>query len=183
MPIARLDVKTTALLVVDIQEKLLPVMHNAEAVVSQTARLLDGAAVLDLPVIVTEQYRKGLGVTVPELSEKLLRARSIHEKLMFSALIEPVARELASLGARQVLVCGIEAHVCIMQTCLDLAREGFLPFVVTDAIGSRRESDHHAALQRLIQAGVIPTTVESALLEMVHEGGTDTFKRMLPVIR
>ena len=183
MPIARLDATTTAVLVVDIQEKLLPVMHNADQVVAQAGRLLDGAAVLELPVIVTEQYRKGLGATVPSLLPRLQHAAGVHEKLMFSAMIDPVAQQLAAMGARQVLVCGIEAHVCILQTCLDLAREGYLPFVVADAIGSRRETDHHTALARMTQAGVIPTTAESALLEMVREGGTDTFRQMLPVIR
>jgi nicotinamidase-related amidase len=183
MAVPRLDVKHTALMVVDVQEKLLPHMHDSAGVLAQTGRLLDGANLLKLPVLVTEQYRKGLGVTVPELAPRIAQARGIYEKLTFSALIEPVRQALDEVQARTVLVCGIETHVCVLQTCLDLAKEGFIPFIVTDAVSSRRPSDHTAAIQRLIQAQVVPTTVESALLEMVHDAGSSTFKAMLPIIK
>lgn len=183
MAIPRLSLKHTALLVVDIQEKLLPVMHEADRVLTQSCRLLDGARVLGLPVLATEQYRKGLGVSVPEVASRLVGCRGVHEKLQFSALIEPVRKELDAVQARTVLVCGIEAHVCVLQTCLDLAREGFVPFVVTDAVSSRKATDAQVALQRLMQAHIVPTTVESALLELVHEGGTSQFKAVLPLIK
>jgi len=183
MAVPRLDRKHTAVLVVDVQEKLLPHMHDAAGVLTQTARLLDGANALGIPVLVTEQYRKGLGLTVPELQTRIAGAKCVHEKLSFSALIEPVRQTLDELQARSVLVCGIESHVCVLQTCLDLAREGFIPFVVTDAISSRRVTDHATAVQRMIQAQVVPTTVESALLEIVREGGTTEFKSILPLIK
>jgi len=183
MPIPRLQLDHTALLVVDIQEKLLPHMHNADQVVEQSARLIDGAHALEMPVLVTEQYRQGLGLTVPELASRLERAVCNHEKLKFSACIEPIRDELSIRGIRSVLVCGIEAHVCVLQTCLDLARAGYIVAVSTDAIGSRRASDQEAAVQRMVQAQVVPTTVESALLELVHEAGTSRFKAVLPIIR
>jgi nicotinamidase-related amidase len=171
------------LLVVDVQEKLLPHMHDPQGVLTQATRLVDGAHALGLPVLVTEQYRKGLGLTEPSLASRWDKAQGVYEKLMFSALIEPVRLKLDALQARSVLVCGIEAHVCVLQTCLDLARAGFVPYVVVDAIGSRRVVDQAAAVQRMIQAQVAPTSVESALLELVHEGGSTAFKAILPLIR
>ena len=106
-----------------------------------------------------------------------------HEKLKFSACIEPVREGLARHAARSVIVCGIEAHVCVLQTCLDLLEFGYVTGVASDAIGSRRAADQIAAERRMIQAGVIPTTVESAILELVHEAGSARFKAILPIIR
>jgi nicotinamidase-related amidase len=183
MAIPRLHPSHTALLVVDVQEKLLPHMHNASAVARQCGRLIDGFNVLGLPILVTEQYRKGLGVTVPELAGKLGSAVCNHEKLRFSACIDPVREALQHRGVRSVVVCGIEAHVCVLQSCLDLADRGYVTALATDAVGSRRASDQAAAVQRLTQAGVLPTSAESCLLELVGEAGTAAFKAMLPVIR
>lgn len=183
MAAPRLTLGSTALIVVDMQEKLVPHMHDAQGVLAQTSRLIDGANLLGLPVLVTEQYRKGLGLTHASLTPKLTAAKGVHEKLMFSALIEPVQQALDRAQARSVLVCGVEAHVCVLQTCLDLAKAGFVPFVVTDAVSSRRVQDQDTAIQRMIQAQVVPTTVESALLELVHEAGSTAFKAILPLIR
>jgi len=134
-------------------------------------------------VLVTEQYRKGLGPTVAQVASALPEDGVIHEKLRFSACVEPIGAELATRSIRCVLVCGIETHVCILQTCLDLIGSGHLPFIVEDAVGSRREGDRAVALRRLAGAGVTPTTVESALLELVGEAGGDRFKTVLPLIR
>ncbi len=183
MAIPRFHIDSTALLVVDVQEKLLPAMHDPDQVVRQVGRLIDGANVLGVPVLVTEQYRKGLGVTVPELSERLSGAICNHEKLKFSACIEPVRDELTARGIRGVIVCGIEAHVCVMQTCLDLAELGYVVGITVDATNSRRPADRDAAVDRVTQAGVVATTVESVLLELVHEAGTDRFKAILPIIK
>ena len=181
----RLQAGHTAVLVVDIQEKLLPHMHEAEAVAEQAQKLVAGAAVLGLPVLVTEQYRQGLGPTVPPLAQALAAARAAgpFEKLKFSAHIEPVRAALAERQVHSVIVCGIEAHVCVMQTCLDLVEAGYLTAVALDAIGSRCPADRDAAVLRLVQAGVLPTTVEAALWEMTREAGTELFQRMLGVIR
>lgn len=183
MAISRLRLDATALLVIDVQEKLLPHMHNAAQVVAQSGRLIDGAKALGVPILVTEQYRKGLGVTVPELGQRLADAVCNVEKLKFSACVEPIREELGRLGVRAVLVCGIEAHVCVLQSCLDLAEAGYIVAVALDAIGSRRSEDHAAAVQRMVQAQIVPTTVESALLELVHEAGTSRFKAVLPIIK
>lgn len=183
MAIPRFSVDATALLVIDVQERLLPVIDECDRVETQVGKLIDGANVLGLPVLVTEQYRKGLGVTVPAIAEKLDGAVCNHEKLKFSACIEPIREELSRRGIRSVIVCGIEAHVCVLQSALDLADVGYVVAVAEDAVGSRRVVDREAALRRMTQAGVVPTTVESVLLELVHEAGTGRFKAILPVIK
>jgi len=182
MPVPRIMAKQSAILVIDIQEKLLPHIHNAGAIVPQIGRLIDGAKALGVPVIATEQYRKGLGVTVPEIASRLVGVQ-VFEKLKFSACVEPVREVLAKQGTRCVVVCGIEAHVCVLQTCLDLIDQGYVVALAVDAIGSRRAGDQEAAVSRLTQAGVLPTTVEAALLEMVHEAGGPGFKAVLPIIK
>ena len=158
-------------------------MHNAAAVEAQAGRLIDALKLLDVPILATEQYRKGLGQTVPDLRRRLEGAAVIHEKLKFSACIEPVREELQRRSVRSVLVCGIEAHVCVLQTCLELADAGFVTGVALDAIGSRRESDQQAAVQRMIQAGIIPSTVESALFELMREAGGERFKAVLGLVK
>lgn len=183
MPIARFHHDQTAVLVVDVQEKLVPHMHNAGPLVSQVDRLLAGANALKVPVLVTEQYRKGLGPTVTDLSEGVSKAICRHDKLKFSACIEPVRDELVRLRVRSVVVCGVEAHVCVLQTCLDLAEVGFLTGVAVDAIGSRKALDQNVAVMRMTQAGIVPTTVESLLLELVGEAGGSRFKAVLPVVK
>ena len=183
MSCPRLRFEHTALLVVDVQERLLPHMHDADRLIQRVGQLVDAANALDLPVLVTEQYRKGLGSTVSELADKLPATHATFEKLKFSACIEPVRETLVRLNRRTVLVCGIEAHVCVLQTCFDLLQHGMLATVMVDAVSSRRRVDQEVAVSRMVQAGVVPTTVESALLEIVHEAGGDRFKAILPLIR
>ncbi len=183
MAIPRLKAGSTALLVVDLQDKLVAAMREPQRLVSQAGRLIDGANVLGMPVLVTEQYRKGLGDTVPELAPRLVNAVCREEKLKFSACIEPVRAHLVDRQVRAVVVCGIEAHVCVLQSCLDLLEAGYITAIAVDAISSRRAPDQDAALQRLSNAGAIVTTVESALFEMMHEAGTDLFRRMLPLVK
>lgn len=183
MSAVRLQLERTAVLVVDVQEKLLPVMDESDHVLQQIGKLVDGAAALQLPTLVTEQYRQGLGCTVQQLATKLTHAVCNEEKMSFSACIEPICHRLKETGTRSVLVCGIEAHVCVLQSCLDLIDAGFIVAVVVDAIGSRRAVDRESAVQRMVQAGVLPTTVEAALLELVHEAGSDRFKAVLPIIK
>ncbi|MFA9477198.1 isochorismatase family protein [Phycisphaerales bacterium AB-hyl4] len=183
MAIARIRLEETAVLIVDVQERLVPVMHEPEYLVAQVGRLMDAAAALGLPTLITEQYPKGLGATVPELAERASTAVCNHEKTRFSSCIDPVRDELRRRNIRTVLVAGIEAHVCVLQTCLDLAKAGYVSAVVVDAVSSRQPIDRDVALQRMAQAGVLPTTVESAVLEMVGEAGGERFKAVLPIVK
>ncbi|HVZ80715.1 MAG TPA: hydrolase [bacterium] len=166
----------TALLVIDVQEKLVPKIQGREALVRNVRFLLEGAGLLGVPVLATEQYPKGLGPTLPELAEKL-PPRS--EKLDFSCAQVPGWVEgLKAKGIKKVLVCGIEAHVCVQQTALDLLASGLLVFLAADAVGSRFEEDRTMALKRLEQSGVVLTTSEAALFEWAGKAGTPEFKAL-----
>ena len=149
----------------------------------QCGKLIDGAKALGLPVLATEQYPTGLGPTVGPIRERLEDDVPIVEKLKFSAFVEDIREQLAELGRRTVLLCGIEAHVCVLQTALDLAAAGYVTAVAGDAIGSRRPVDGDLALRRLTEPEIVPVSVEMALLELAHEAGTDRFKAVLPIIK
>lgn len=183
MTVQRLKLSQTAVLVVDVQERLLPVIHDHQAVLARVLLMLDAAKALDLPVLLTEQYPKGLGPTVPAVAERVTAATCRDEKMLFSACTTAVRASLEKLGATCVIVVGLEAHVCVLQTCLDLAEAGYTTAVALDAIGSRRDADKSAAILRMTQAGVVPTTVESAILELVGEAGTPRFKSILPLVK
>lgn len=183
MAIPRLIPDTTALLVVDLQEKLLPIIDGAGEVEARAGLLVDGFNALGLAVLATEQYPAGLGSTVASIADRLGDRVARHEKLRFSASIEPIHDDLRRVGARSVVVCGIESHVCVLQTALDLADAGYIVAAAEDACGSRRRGDHDAALRRLTQSGVLMTTAESAIMELVGAAGTARFKAVLPLIK
>ena len=179
----RIHMDSVGLLVVDVQERLLPHICNHEQVVAQTGKLIDGFAALERPMLVTEQYRRGLGVTVPELQVRLARAECNIEKLQFSACVEPILKKIIDMNLRSVVLAGIEMHVCVMQTALDLLDRGLQVGLAVDACGSRRQNDADTAVMRMVQAGVLPMTVESCLLEMVKIAGSGQFKSVLPIIK
>ncbi len=171
----------TALLVVDVQEKLLPAIGGHQRVAWNCRRLLDGAKVLGLPVVATEQYPQGLGPTVPDLAERL---GEVPSKLTFSCGGCPgVFRDLQDLGIQKLAVCGIEAHVCVQQTVLDLLAGGWRVYVVVDAVGSRFEIDYRTALSRMDSAGAALTTTEAALFEWCEVAGTPQFKQISRLVR
>ena len=171
----------TALLVVDVQQRLVPAIAGHERVVWNIRRLIEGAEALGLPVAATEQYPKGLGSTVPELAERL---GEIPAKLTFSCGGCPQVFEgLHGRGALKLLVCGMETHVCIQQTVLDLLAEGWLVYVAVDAVGSRHEIDHRTALGRIDSSGATLTTTEAALFEWCAVAGTPEFNEISRLAR
>jgi nicotinamidase-related amidase len=171
------------LVVLDIQERLLPAIFEKERVVQNTVRLLKGAAVLGLPIIVTEQYRKGIGPTVPEIARAIPGFAPL-EKLTFSACGAPGFLEaLAAKGLTDLALCGIEAHVCVSQTCLELLDRGFRCFVVADAISSRTAANHHLAAERMRQAGAVIVSTEMLLFELLERAGTPEFKQVLALVK
>ncbi|MCC5831084.1 MAG: isochorismatase family protein [Phycisphaeraceae bacterium] len=161
----------------------MPAIPTAESLLGRAGALIEAAKVLGLTTFLTEQYTRGLGPTVSPIRSRLDQAVQPDEKLVFSALTPAIRRALNRGQIDQVLVCGVETHVCVLQTCLELCESGWHAFVATDACGSRREFDHQAALRRMEQVGIIPTTVESAILEMVQAAGTDSFKAILPLLK
>jgi nicotinamidase-related amidase len=171
----------SALLVVDVQEKLIGLIAQHERIVWNIGRLLDGAKSLGVRAVATEQYPRGLGHTTKELADRL---GEIPEKLTFSCGGCPeVFEELRDAGIFKILVVGIEAHVCIQQTVLDLLADGFRVYLAVDAVGSRYEIDYETALRRMDSAGATLTTTESALFEWCDAAGTPEFKQISALVR
>jgi nicotinamidase-related amidase len=171
----------SALLVIDVQEKLLPLIPNHRRIVWNIGRLLDAAKLLGVRSLATEQYPKGLGATVAELRERLPEPP---EKSMFScrecsALFAPLRDE----GIDNVLLVGIEAHVCVQQTALDLLAQGFNVFLAVDAIGSRIELDYSIAIERMKGSGATATTTESVLFEWCESSANPQFKLISQMVR
>jgi len=173
----------TALVVVDVQEKLLPAVHDADAVARAIRVLVEGARILGVPVLVAEQYPKGLGPTVTALSDVLGDAPR-YPKVSFSCLgDEPLLAALETLDREQILICGLEAHVCVVQTALDVLEHGWMAAVAADATSSRDPRHCGWALDRLRRAGAVVTCVESALFEMLEVAGTEEFKAISRLVR
>jgi nicotinamidase-related amidase len=171
----------TGLLVIDVQDKLMVKIPGADAVMRNIAFLIDGAKLLGVPVQATEQYPKGLGSTVPELAQRLPQRP---DKKAFSCCAIPEVAENFRREARPKLVlCGIEAHVCVQQTALDLLAHGFTVYLAADAIASRYAIDCEYALRRLEKAGCIPTTTESIVFEWTGGAEHPQFKEVSKLVQ
>jgi len=166
-------------LVVDYQEKLVPVMREKELLIYHSQILLQGLKILDVPMIITQQYTKGLGTTVEDITTAIGKEEYV-EKISFSAF-KQVKEQIQ--GKKFVIVCGIEAHICVLQTVIDLAAAGYIPVVVEDCISSRKKYDKKIALERMKQEGAMITTTESLLFELLREAGTDTSKKIQRLIK
>lgn len=171
----------SALLIVDVQTKLVGLIDENQRLVWNNRRLIDAAKIFDIPVLATEQYPKGLGGTVPELAERLESAKA---KTRFSCgECKELFADLMSAGRRKVVIAGIESHVCVMQTALDLLTAGFEIYVVVDAVGSRGQLDHQTAIRRMELAGAFLTTTESVMFEWCEASGSDEFKAISALVR
>ncbi len=171
----------TALLVVDVQDKLIGHIPDQETIVWNIGRLLEGGKILGVPAAATEQYPKGLGPTVSSLAKEL---GEIPSKLSFScASCEKIFDHFAQSGIVKLLVVGIEAHVCVQQTVLDMLASGFRVYLAVDAVGSRHAVDYDFALRRMESAGATLTTTESALFEWCEVAGTTAFKKISELVR
>jgi nicotinamidase-related amidase len=179
----RLDPKDTILVVVDMQERLLPVTHDHDTVISNVRLLLRAAGLLSLPVVLTTQYLKGLGPTLEVVRELAPEAASF-DKITFSAFgSEGFARALIATERRTVLLCGAEAHICVLQTGLDALDAGYAVHVVADAAGSRTAQNAALGLSRLERAGAVRSSTEMAVYELLGASGTPAFKSLLPHFR
>ena len=176
--------RTRAVLVlIDMQDRLADVMPRRDAVVATSALLARVAGTLEVPVIVTRQYPAGLGDTVAELRE-VCGDRDPVDKTTFDCLAEPGFRErLEGLSRRQVIIAGMEAHICVTQTALSLLGEGYLVHVVADAVCSRRDDDRDVALGRVRAAGAVVTTAESVIYEALGRAGTPEFRAVLELVK
>ena len=173
----------TLALIIDFQERLLPAMNEHEKLAKQSEILIKGLKVLDIPMIITQQYTKGLG-----MSEKFIFATAgsdgYMDKLTFSAMRnEQISEAIKQSKKKNVIVCGIEAHICVLQTCLDLKKQGFVPYLVLDCTGSRKKADWDMTIIRAQQEGITVTSSESILFELLGEASGDTFKTISKMIR
>ncbi len=173
----------TALILIDLQVKLARVIHQREALIANCLKLIAGCQVLDVPIIVTEQNPAGLGATVPEAAELLAPLEPI-TKLSFSCCGEPAfVHAIEGLGRKQLLLAGMETHVCVYQTAADLAARGHLVHLVTDAVSSRDPADKDVGLRKIRAAGGEITSVETALFELLKVAEGDAFKQILRIVK
>lgn len=179
----RITTDNALLLVIDVQERLKPHINGHKKIASRIARVIQGATILDLPIIVNEQYKKGLGDTIAEL-KPLLNDYPHFEKVTFSACDDESSMQaIVQQDKKQVILCGIETHVCVMQTALDLLSAGYTPVIVCDAVGSRFAIDHKTALKRLAQAGAVLATSESILFELCRSSKAPAFKAISGLVK
>ena len=179
-----LNSEESVLLVIDIQPRLTAVMSDASAMLTHTSRLLLAAKLLQVKVLVTEQSPEKLGATVSEISEHLPENAQLFAKLGFSCCsIVDFNRTLAESDRKQIILCGQETHICVLQTALELNQLGYQVFVVEDAVCSRRESHKYYALQRLQQQGVTIVNYESVLFEWLRTANHSHFKAISVLLR
>lgn len=169
MPRPRLAIDDTALIVLDLQEKLVPTIPGAEKLVNNAAIMLRLAAELGIPFLVTEHYPNGLGRTVPAITAAMIDPSARVEKTRFSALVPVVDEMLHSWRRGTLLVCGIEGHVCVLQSVLDLQASGRQCFVVSDAVASSQGDQLNHAVRRMEAAGAVTTGVMSAMYELLGD--------------
>jgi nicotinamidase-related amidase len=180
-----LEPEQCALIVIDIQEKLLPPIWEKERLVRNAQLLIRLAGILKIPALVTTQYSKGLGNTVPEVASLLPETPSV-DKLMFSCFGSDVFCSLIKRlpGHRTTaLLCGMETHICVMQTALGALREGYLVHVAADAVSSRTELNWRIGLERMRAAGAILSSTEMIIYELLRSSGAPAFKELLPYLK
>ena len=177
----RINVEETLFCLVDVQDKLYPHVTNKDEVEKNLITLVKGLKVLSVPFIVNEQYKKGIGETIPSLKE-LVEEYPHFEKTTFSCYKnEATIDAINGLNKKVVIVAGIETHVCVLQTCIDLLEAGLEVVIVTDCCTSKKDTD--MAITRLVQAGVIPTTYESLLFELTLNAKNPVFKEISNLVK
>ncbi|MBN2523874.1 MAG: isochorismatase family protein [Bacteroidales bacterium] len=179
----RINRENTIGLVIDMQEKMIPAMDKSKLLVRHTLRLLKGLKLFEVPIVVTQQNTKGMGATISEIN-KAIGNFSYIEKKTFSCYREPAfIKVLNRIGKRNVIMMGVEAHICILQTALDLLYNNFNPVIVNDCIGSSQESDKDVAVWRMRDVGSVITSSESILFELCREAGTGEYNDLLKLVK
>lgn len=179
----RIERDESVAVIVDVQENLFHSVREYERLAVNLVILIKGLNVLGVPLLRTQQYTKGLGPTIQPVDEAL-GAVPVIEKISFSCCDEPSFNDaLAATGKKLVVLAGIEAHVCVLQTAVDLLRTGYTPIVVEDCTSSRKENDRRSAMLRMQAEGIRIATYESILLELCRYAGSDVFKEILGLIK
>ncbi len=178
-----LDRSDAVVVIVDVQERLAAVMTQREKVVSNCIRLIEGADLLGLPLILTEQYPKGLGPTVPEIREKMAGYDPV-EKMTFDCCGESSFRgRLSETGRKKVILAGMETHVCVLQTALGLRKDGYSVHVVGDAVCSRAKENFRVGLEFMRDAGAVISCTETVLFQLLGRAGSPEFKAISSMIK
>jgi nicotinamidase-related amidase len=182
--ISKLSREHAALVVIDMQEAFRPVIPDFGEVATRIAKAVQGLRLLEVPVIVTEQYPRGLKHTAEEILPHLSAEPKVIEKICFSSCgVDEFQSELISRNIRQAIVCGIEAHICVTQTVLDLLARGTEVHLLVDCITSRKRESKEVALARLTQAGAVQSNLEMALFEMMRTADSPQFKAVQSLIK
>ena len=178
----RLTPENSALIVIDVQEKLMPLIARRVELIANLQKLLTVAWILQLPTVLTAQYVKGIGPVIPEITNAAPGVKII-EKTSFSCCgTEEFVQTVKDLRRQRLIICGIEAHVCIQQTVIDLMKDYFI-YLPVDAISARKELDATVAIERMRDCGAVVTTMESVVFELLRRSGTEQFKACLPLFK
>ena len=180
----RILAEDTMALIIDFQERLVPVIKDNEELLQHTAILIKGLRMLGIPMVVTQQYTKGIGMTVQKISEAVGEDFKYYDKITFScADDETIMEQIEKTGKKNIIVCGMEAHICVLQSVIDLIGMEYNVILVDDCVGSRRDKDRLAAVQRAALEGAAITTYEAILFELTRKAKTDVFKEISRLIK
>ena len=183
MHVTRMKKEDTVLIMVDFQERLMPAMKNTEAVCAKAAMLAEGCKEFDLPVLVTQQYTKGMGATVEPVAAALGEFEHVEKKEFSCMLNGDFKKALEDTGRKTAIVCGCETHVCVQQTVLDLLAEDYIVYVAADCVSSREDYTRDRALARMEGAGAIITNAETALFELLGSADDPHFKTISKLVK
>lgn len=179
----RLKLEDVCCVAVDYQEKFMPVIAECGELLEKSVKLLEGMQILEVPVVVTTQYAKGLGATVPEIVQ-VAGTEEAFDKKSFSVYGDAAVREhLRAIGKKQILLCGIEAHICVFQSALDLLEAGYQPILVEDCISARRMHDKQIAMERARAEGMTVTTYEALLFELMRSAEHEKFRLISGLVK
>ncbi len=179
-----LEKDRSALIVVNMQEGFRHVIPDFSGLASKIAKMIRGCQILQIPVVVTEQYPKGLGHTAEEIASVFYDTVTIYEKTVFSSCgAEGFVAKLEERGVSQVLLCGIETHICVNQTAHELLERGFQVHLLADCIGSRFEENKRVGIEKMLQSGVIPSSIEMSLFELMRDAKHPCFKQIQALIK
>jgi len=179
-----LDSNDTLLVIIDVQERMMPAISNHEDVVAQVARLAAGCRRLEVPILITEQYTKGLGPTVAPVQGALGEWYRPIEKISFSACKEiHFMTQLEAAGRQEIILCGVETHVCLYQTAMDLRELGYSVHIAADAVGSRAERNYRIAMEKMVRHSIDTTSVEMFLFELMERADIPVFKEVQALVK
>lgn len=180
----RILAEDTLALIIDIQEKLVPVMYQKEELLHNTEILVKGLHALQIPMIVTQQYTNGIGMTVAVIRDAIGKNFTYYDKVTFScAENQEIMQKIIESGKKNIIICGIEAHICVLQTVIDLIAKGYQVILVEDCSASRKENDRQIGMKRAVEEGAVISTYESILFELTRVAKTDVFKEISRLIK